>query len=350
MNKKSRNMFVVLVVIVVLAGLFWWFQNNNYQNYNIQTSSGSNFYGDSGGVSEIRTGDVFSVVSCSPSAPYDVCSGYRDTYGTVTTETRLNTYKNIQCEKSSTGQCIKRIWYGGKLVIGDKFYYTDSCYENWDYFWRASGCNENGCQLNQVSNTYEITLATTGQSYSGCPTVVVWDYSSDSGWWAYSYSGWGWGGNGTIPQVVYNNLPECYNQADCGAGKYCSGNRCVVNPICTSWTYSPWSPSICPVSQQQTRTVSSSSPANCIGGSPVLNQSCTYVAPICVADSLRCVGTTQERCNTTGSAWISLGQIDGQCGYFDAPTSEPEAPVIDLVSVLDDLIISIIQSFMRKFL
>ena len=43
---------------------------------------------------------------------------------------------------------------------------------------------------------------------------------------------------------------------------------------CTSFTYSNWG--ACSSSNLSTRTVLSSSPTNCTGGSPVLNQSCTY--------------------------------------------------------------------------
>ena len=42
--------------------------------------------------------------------------------------------------------------------------------------------------------------------------------------------------------------------------------------ICTSWTYSDWSSCS---NGQQTRTIISSSPAGCSGGSPVLSQSCS---------------------------------------------------------------------------
>jgi hypothetical protein len=48
-------------------------------------------------------------------------------------------------------------------------------------------------------------------------------------------------------------------------------------PTCTSFTYSDWS--ACSSGGTQTRTVASSSPSGCAGGSPVLSQSCTYVPP-----------------------------------------------------------------------
>jgi hypothetical protein len=50
-----------------------------------------------------------------------------------------------------------------------------------------------------------------------------------------------------------------------------------VPPTCTSFTYSAWG--ACQSNGTQTRTLVSSSPAGCSGGSPVLTQACTYVAP-----------------------------------------------------------------------
>jgi hypothetical protein len=50
---------------------------------------------------------------------------------------------------------------------------------------------------------------------------------------------------------------------------------------CTSFTYAGWSPSVCPSSGQQARTVATSSPSGCTGGSPVLAQSCTPPPAAC---------------------------------------------------------------------
>ena len=57
---------------------------------------------------------------------------------------------------------------------------------------------------------------------------------------------------------------------------------------CSSFTYSAWG--ACMSNNTQTRTVATSSPAGCTGGTPVTSQSCTYVPPI----------TT---CSYTYSAW-----------------------------------------------
>jgi len=57
------------------------------------------------------------------------------------------------------------------------------------------------------------------------------------------------------------------------------GGISSFTPSCSSFVYSAWSPSVCSASGLQTRTVTSQSPSDCTGGSPVLTQSCTYVLP-----------------------------------------------------------------------
>ncbi len=52
--------------------------------------------------------------------------------------------------------------------------------------------------------------------------------------------------------------------------------------VCTSFTYSAWTPAICSLGSQQTRTVTSRSPAGCTTGvSPVLTQGCNV--PTCTS-------------------------------------------------------------------
>jgi hypothetical protein len=58
---------------------------------------------------------------------------------------------------------------------------------------------------------------------------------------------------------------------------------------CSSFTYSAWG--ACMSSNTQTRTVATSSPAGCTGGTPVTSQSCTYVTP------------PPTTCSYTYSAW-----------------------------------------------
>ncbi len=54
-------------------------------------------------------------------------------------------------------------------------------------------------------------------------------------------------------------------------------NKSCIAPVCTDWTYSDWGD--CMPGNEQTRTITSSSPENCEGGSPILTQSCVYIPP-----------------------------------------------------------------------
>jgi len=66
-------------------------------------------------------------------------------------------------------------------------------------------------------------------------------------------------------------------------------------PTCNNFIYSDWGS--CGSSGVQSRTVFSSSPANCIGGNPILNQTCTYIPP-CIADNWSC--SIWSNCSSNG--------------------------------------------------
>jgi uncharacterized protein (TIGR03382 family) len=69
---------------------------------------------------------------------------------------------------------------------------------------------------------------------------------------------------------------------------------------CTSFTYTAFAPATCPSTGVQTRTVLTSSPAGCTGGSPVLSQTCTPPPPApvtCTAFTYSTWGT----CSASGT-------------------------------------------------
>ena len=78
----------------------------------------------------------------------------------------------------------------------------------------------------------------------------------------------------TLSKVIY----EPYGLAEL---KFDGADTFSQSPICTSWIYSEWS--LCPSSGQQTRSIISSFPSGCAGGSPALTQNCTYVPPVCTS-------------------------------------------------------------------
>jgi mono/diheme cytochrome c family protein len=90
--------------------------------------------------------------------------------------------------------------------------------------------------------------------------------------------------------------------AGCTGTQPAASQPCTYVPpavTCTGFTYSAFTPAVCPSSGQQTRTVATSSPAGCTGGSPVLGQACTYVPPVvtCTAFNYSAWGT----CSASGT-------------------------------------------------
>ncbi|GEM_PF-6405355 len=89
-------------------------------------------------------------------------------------------------------------------------------------------------------------------------------------------------------------------------------DKIASTPTCTSWTYSTWT--ACSFSGQQTRSIISSFPNNCVGGNPVLAQSCTYIPPpppACTfwtySDYGACVNGQQTRIITSSQPTNCIG-------------------------------------------
>jgi hypothetical protein len=74
------------------------------------------------------------------------------------------------------------------------------------------------------------------------------------------------------------------------------GDAGLPPPTCSLFTYSAFGP--CMPGNTQTRTVVSEMPAGCTGGSPALQQACTYVAPVSFAVDVQPIFTAH--CALTG--------------------------------------------------
>ena len=85
---------------------------------------------------------------------------------------------------------------------------------------------------------------------------------------SWVYSSWNTCNNGLQTRSVISSYPS-----NCVGGTPNLSQSCSVSQtICTSWTYSDWSS--CSSSGSQTRNIISSFPAGCSGGNPMLTQSC----------------------------------------------------------------------------
>jgi hypothetical protein len=107
--------------------------------------------------------------------------------------------------------------------------------------------------------------------------------------------------NGTVNTAASINFNA--TASSCSPG--CHETRTWNAPTCSSFTYSAWG--ACQSDNTQTRTVATSSPAGCTGGTPILSQSCTYVPPVNACTSFTyngwgtCTNGTQTRTVATSS-------------------------------------------------
>ncbi|MBA4371395.1 MAG: hypothetical protein C0402_00890 [Thermodesulfovibrio sp.] len=109
----------------------------------------------------------------------------------------------------------------------------------------------------------------------------------------------------------FTNRAEITNNPPTYPGDAASKPAPVV-VTCTSFTYSDFA--ACQSNNTQTRTVVSSSPAGCTGGSPVLTQSCTFVPPTntCTSFTYSDFGTCQS--NNTQTRTVVSSSPSGCTG------------------------------------
>jgi hypothetical protein len=128
---------------------------------------------------------------------------------------------------------------------------------------------------------------------------------------SFTYSAWGaCQSNNTQTRTVASSSPT-----GCTGGSPVLSQSCTYVPpvtACTSFTYSAWG--ACQSNNTQTRTVASSSPSECTGGSPVLSQSCTYVPPVtaCTSFTYSAWGACQS--NNTQTRTVASSSPTGCTG------------------------------------
>ena len=139
-----------------------------------------------------------------------------------------------------------------------------------------SACQANGTQTRTVTSFPAGCTGTTPASSQSCTYVPPPVTCSSFTYTAFTPDVCPASGQQT--RTVATSSP-----AGCTGGSPILTQTCTPPPpppvTCSSFTYTAFTPAVCPVSGQQTRTVATSSPAGCTGGSPVLTQACTYVPP-----------------------------------------------------------------------
>jgi hypothetical protein len=133
----------------------------------------------------------------------------------------------------------------------------------------------------------------------------------------YTYSAWSDCSNGNQTRTVSSATP-----ASC-TGTPLLSQVCTVTPppvppppppatTCTTFGYTAWD--MCQAGGTQNRTVTSSSPAGCTGGTPVTSQACTYVPPVTTCSAFTYSGWGACQPNGTQTQTVTSSSPAGCTG------------------------------------
>jgi len=198
---------------------------------------------------------------------------------------------------------------GGSPVTSEACSYVPPCTEsNWTYDLSPLTCPSNSQQSKLwtligtcTGGVTHPSLETVSCAYLApitTPTCASFTFSA----WSTCTS------SGIQTRTVTSSSPS-----GCAGGSPITSQSCAYTApasTCTSFTYSAWSD--CSSMGIQTRTVTSSSPSGCAGGSLVTSQSCAYI-PSC-ADSDWTYALSPTTCTSTGiqtKTWKRVGTCSG---------------------------------------
>jgi hypothetical protein len=213
------------------------------------------------------------------------------------------------------------------LIVDDALYFQDgswgSSLANTQADWIAIGTVSNVVQISSINySTNTITLA----------SARTW--SDNANIWLYKDSAENIVLHGLAPDIgaheesggVPPTTPQCSDSTDNdsdGLTDYPNDPGCssttdddeynAPEPVtCTTHTYTPWNS--CQSNNTQTRTVTSSSPSGCTGGTPTVSQSCTYTPPDTTSPTISTPTTSNL---TTTSATITWTTNEQSTSYLD---------------------------------
>ena len=238
--------------------------------------------------------------NCNPDSGYDYCYFGSYTYGPATA------YAKVQ--KSEIQGTYRNGYYVGPTYIrykmsGDKFY--KGINQDWD------PCNENGCSsLSTIASSGNFQLTSNpGDHWTDCMYFMAWDRNDNSGYWAWTRTGYGWTGSGNCLNI---KQVECYDNSDCGLNSYCEKSG--------DWT--TWN---C----QDYECMADSDCAQgyfCDKTGTIVDWSCEL--KICDEGEERCFGSNLQKCEN--NQWVDKGIILNKCGVLCLEDSDcPENEVSD---------------------
>ncbi|MDD5031782.1 MAG: hypothetical protein PHR36_01920 [Patescibacteria group bacterium] len=155
------------------------------------------------------------------------------------------------------------------------------------------------CAKNHTPGTSYVSFATTAGVYTVEPSTInianslTYNSSCGAATCASGYSVTGTGADADCAGQASGGSPG-------GGSSTTTTTTTTTTVTCTSWTYSSWG--TCSASGQQTRTIVSSSPSGCTGGSPVTSQSCTPTTTTTTEETTTETPTTTTTTTSTATA------------------------------------------------
>jgi len=214
--------------------------------------------------------------SCSDAAPIEIplsvasCTSFAYSAWSPSTCPSSGTQTRTEISRTPAG-CA------GTPILSQTCTYIPLCTStNWNY-------SDGACQSNnKLTRTWTKTGTCSGGETHPDTQLIDCTYIPPT-CASFTYTDWSptvCPSNGIQTRTVATQTPS-----GCAGGNPILSQNCTyVPPTCTSFTYTDWSPVICPSSEIQTRTVATQTPSGCTGGSPVLSQSCNYI-PACTEDN-----------------------------------------------------------------
>jgi len=236
-RKQKRNIrisWIIGIIIIILLIFYFLYplitKENQIQPYSIQ--GGNDYLGNN--FSSIKNiGQTFSTISsCTPDNGYELCLSAKNDNGKASAKVNI---MSTELKKANT---YKNGYYVGDVKIpikldGDYLYlYDGKNINNQNELYDLANCDNKGCYNYdyKIISPDEILLASAGETYTGCPLFLGYDYdyeersSVETTWWWDSWvvRSYGYLDINDNGKCLDLKSVECYDNNDCNENMYCN--------------------------------------------------------------------------------------------------------------------------------
>ena len=225
---KNKVIWLTLIIIVILS---YFLISSFFTNTQYTITGGKDYLGnDFSSLNKIF--QSFSLVdsTCTPDTGYNICIDGDSESGKAKASVEIQSTGLQEYNTYKDGYYVGNVYLPIKSKSDYLYLYDGKGISNYQELYNEADCDYEGCyNYEKTITNNEILLATSKQSYSGCPLFVAYDYdyeertSSDTKWWWDTYIGLGYGYFDTRNTGNCLNIKsvECYDDSDCGNNFYC---------------------------------------------------------------------------------------------------------------------------------